>query len=97
VSKIANIYQAEILRAVLGPNSHAGKVADPTRLRQIAEHLADSELAQSALQAKGYGRGGRTFVELTREIPNYTPGMLSRMFAPRTPTHYPIPAQGYRP
>jgi len=89
---IVDIYRAEILRAVLGPHAHAAKVDNPERLRQIAEHLADSELAQSALQAKGYGRGGRTFLELTREVPNYTPGMLARMFAPRTPAHYPIPA-----
>jgi hypothetical protein len=92
VSKIADIYRAEILRAVLGLHAHAAKVDNPERLRQIAEHLADSELAQSALQAKGYGRGGCTFLELTREVPSYTPGMLVRMFAPRTPTSYPIPA-----
>jgi hypothetical protein len=89
---IADIYANEIVRAVLGSRAHAGKVDNPTRVRQIAEHLADSELAQSALQAKGYGRGSRTFLELTREVPNYTPGMLVRMFAPRTPASYPIPA-----
>lgn len=89
---IADIYVAELLRAVFGPGSHSSKVDNPTRLRQIAEHLADSELAQSALQAKGYGRGSCTFLELTREVPNYTPGMLVRMFAPRTPASYPIPA-----
>lgn len=89
---IADIYANEIVRAVLGSHAHAGKVDNPARVRQIAEHLADSELAQSALQAKGYGRGGRTFLELTREVPNYTPGMLARMFAPRTPAHYPTPA-----
>jgi len=89
MSKITNIYQAEILRAVLGPNAHIGKVANPTRLREIAEHLADSELAQSALQAKGYGRGSRSFLELTREVPNNVRNMIKSLFAPRTPVSYP--------
>jgi len=89
MSNIANIYQAEILRAVLGPNAHAGKIADPARLRQIAEHLADSELAQSALQAKGYGRGAKSFLDLTREVPNNVRNMIKSLFAPRTPVSYP--------
>lgn len=89
MSKIADIYANEIVRAVLGSHAHAGKVDNPERVRQIAEHLADSELAQSALQAKGYGRNSESFLALTREIPNYTPGMLARMFAPRTLVGYP--------
>lgn len=97
MKRIADIYQAEILRAVLGSHAHAGKVDNPERLRKIAEHLADSELAQSALQAKGYGRGSQSFLDLTREIPNYTPAMLNRLFAPRTPTYHPIPAHHRKP
>lgn len=90
-NKIADIYANEIVRAVLGPRAHAGKVDNPERVRQIAEHLADSELAQSALQAKGYGRRGESFLALTRDIPNYSPGALARLFAPRTLVGYPVP------
>jgi len=91
MSGIVDIYRAEILRAVLGPRYSELKVHDAAHLNRIAGILTDAEAAKEALQAKGYGRGGRTFVELTREIPSYTPGMLTRLFAPRTLVGYPVP------
>jgi len=92
MKSIADIYSDLILRAVLGRHAHAAKVDDPERLRRIAEHLADSEAAQAALQAKGYGRDAGSFLQLAAEVPNYAPNVLKRMFAPRTPVCYPNPA-----
>jgi len=86
---VANIYRAAILRAVFGPAASELKVHDMTRLNQFAEHLADCEAARSAMHAKGYGRGVSSFVEVVRQVPDNTPSMLKRMFAPRTPVCYP--------
>ena len=92
----ANNYRAAILRAVLGPNVSELKVHDIARLNQFAEHLADCESARSAMHAKGYGRGASSFVEVVREVPDNSPTMLKRMFAPRTPVCYPTPRQAAR-
>lgn len=88
MSSIARIYRAEIMRAVLGPKASELKAHDIARLNQIAERLADSELAQSALQAKGYGRSGASFVELVREVPTNVRQILKGLFKPRTPVSY---------
>ena len=90
---ITDIYIGVILRAVMGPHANTAKVDNPERLRQIAAHLADSEAAQAALQAKGYGRGFVSFVQLAAEVPVYAKPALERMFAPRTPIHYPTAAR----
>lgn len=87
----ANIYRAAILRAVLGPRAIEAKVHDMARLNQFAEHLVDCERARSAMHAKGYGRGASSFVEVVREVPDNSPALLKRMFAPRTPVCYPMP------
>jgi len=94
---IADIYRAEILRAAFGPRYSELKAHDIAHLNRIAGILAEAEAAKEALQAKGYGRGGRTFIELTREVPDNSPALLAKMFAPRTPTHYPVPAQRRKP
>lgn len=48
----ADIYVAEIVRAVLGSQASQTKVADLARVRRIAEHLLQCEDAQAALRAK---------------------------------------------
>lgn len=79
----AKIYRVEILRAVLGPAAHTGKVHDMARLNQIAEHLANCEDAQSILRAKGHGSAGMTFVEVARDVPPNVRQVIKRLF--RTP------------
>lgn len=76
----ADIYRAEILRAVYGPTAHAAKVHDLHRLNQIAARLVDAEEAQSALRAKGHGATGMTLLEIVRELPNNARGMLRTLF-----------------
>ena len=89
----ANIYRAALLRAVLGPKAIETKVHDMARLNQFAEHLVDCERARSAMHAKGYGRGASLFIEVVRQVPDNSPAMLARMFAPRTLVHYPTAAR----
>jgi hypothetical protein len=84
-----DIYNKMVLRAVLGENPCEAKVANPALLRRIVDHLADSEAARAALQAKGYGRGGKSFLELAAEVPNNVHGMIKNLFAPRTLIAYP--------
>jgi hypothetical protein len=85
----AQIYRAEILRAVLGMRASELKAADLTRLNQIAEHLAHCEEAQTALRAKGYGCAGMTFTEVVRQVPDNSPGILKMIFRPahKPPAH----------
>jgi hypothetical protein len=91
MNNVAKIYRAAILRAVAGPMASDLKVHDIARLNQFAEHLVDCEHARSAMHAKGYGRGASSFVEVVRDIPDNSPALLKRMFAPRTPVCYPSP------
>lgn len=79
----ADIYRAEILRAVQGSRANPLKVADISRLNQIAEHLAQCEEAQTALRAKGYGCAGMSFLEVVREVPTNALGRLKSLFAPK--------------
>jgi len=65
----ADVYLAEILRAVLGDKANECKVADIERLNTIAAHLVDCEEAKAILRAKGCGTAGMTFVELARSLP----------------------------
>lgn len=88
----AKIYRAEILRAVLGPAAHTGKVHDMARLNQIAEHLANCEDAQSILRAKGHGSAGMTFVEVARDVPPNVRQVIKRLF--RTPHSESLSALG---
>lgn len=87
----ADIYSNVILRAVLGSRAHECKVADPARLRQIAEHLVECEDAKAALQAKGYGLSGMSFMELVRAVPENAYGRLRNLFRKHaaTPVSYP--------
>lgn len=78
-----DIYVAEMTRAVLGAKASEAKVADPVRLRRIAEHLVQCEDAQAALRAKGYGRSGMSFLEVAREVPTNALGRLKTLFAPK--------------
>jgi hypothetical protein len=90
MSNIANIYAAEILRAVHGPRASDLKVADPVRLQQIAARLAESEEAHGALRAKGYGHAGTTLMEVVREVPVDALGRIKGWFAPKaSATPYP--------
>jgi hypothetical protein len=79
----AQIYRAEILRAVLGPRASELKVDNPARLAQIAEHLVHCEQAQAALRAKGYGCAGMTFLEVAHEVPVNALGRIKGWFAPK--------------
>lgn len=90
---IADIYRAEILRAVLGPNASELKVADPARLAQIAARLAESEAAHGILRAKGYGGAVATLTDLVRDVPNDSPGILKKIFRP-APAANPYPSLG---
>lgn len=83
------IYRAEILRAVLGPAAHTGKVHDMARLNQIAEHLANCEDAQSILRAKGHGSAGMTFVEVARDVPANVKRMVDNLFKLPPVARYP--------
>jgi hypothetical protein len=76
----ADVYRAEILRAVLGDNANVCKVANIERLNQFAEHLVDCEDAKAILRAKGYGAAGMTFVELARSLPENVRGILREIF-----------------
>lgn len=78
----ADIYRAEILRAVFGERANEAKVHDPARLSRVVENLVDCEDAKSILRAKGYGRAGASFVELAREVPNNVRQMLKNLFRP---------------
>lgn len=78
-----DIYVAEIARAVLGSQASQAKIADPARLRRIAEHLVQCEDAQAALRAKGYGRSGMSFLEVVREVPTNALGRLKTLFTPK--------------
>ena len=77
-----DIYVAEMARAVLGGQVSQVKIADPARLRRIAEHLVQCEDAHAALRAKGYGRAGSTFLDLVREVAYKPRGILDRIFRP---------------
>jgi hypothetical protein len=83
MNSVARIYRAEILRAVLGDKANEAKVEHIARLNQIAEHLAHSEEAQTALRAKGYGRSGMSFLEVVREVPTNALGCLRTLFTPK--------------
>jgi hypothetical protein len=83
MNDIALRYRTEILRAVLGPRASELKADDLTRLNQIAEHLAQCEVAQAALRARGYGRAGMTFIEIVREVPTNALGRLKKLFEPK--------------
>jgi fructose 1,6-bisphosphatase len=76
----ADVYRAEILRAVLGDHANVCKVANIERLNQIAAHLVDCEDAKAILRAKGYGAAGMTFVELAKSLPENVRGMLRDLF-----------------
>jgi fructose 1,6-bisphosphatase len=76
----ADVYRAEILRAVLGERANESRVANIERLNQIAAHLVDCEDAKMILRAKGYGAAGQTFVELARSLPENVRGMLRELF-----------------
>jgi hypothetical protein len=93
VNATAQIYRAEILRAVLGPRASELKVSDPARLTQIVEHMANCEEAQAALRAKGYGLSGMTFIEIVREVPTNALGRLKSLFVSR-PAAQPYPDLG---
>jgi hypothetical protein len=76
----ADVYRAEILRAVMGENANTCKVANIARLNQIAAHLVDCEDAKAILRSKGYGAPGQTFVQLARSLPDNVRGMLRDLF-----------------
>ncbi|WP_306393383.1 hypothetical protein [Telluria beijingensis] len=80
MNDLAFKYRAEILRAVLGGNPHPAKAHNLTRLNQIAEHLAECEEAQTILRAKGHGRGGMSFVEVARSVPENVKQILRDLF-----------------
>jgi hypothetical protein len=86
----ADIYAAEIRRAVLGLNAGELKVDNPARLAQIAEHLALCEDAQTALRARGYGCAGMTLLEIVREVPVNALGRIKNWFD-RKPSSKPCP------
>lgn len=65
----ADIYRAEILRAVLGPAANELRADDIARLNTYAERLADSEAALAAMQARGYGRGAASLTEAVSQVP----------------------------
>lgn len=92
---IADIYRAEIVRAVFGPGAHAAQIADPTRLAQIAEHLAGCEEAQAIIRAKGHGHAGMSFVELARSLPDHAIGKIKRLFRPADPKPVMVTEHGY--
>jgi fructose 1,6-bisphosphatase len=79
----ADVYRAEILRAVMGDHANVCKVANIERLNQIAAHLVDCEDAKAILRAKGYGAAGMTFVELAKSLPENVRGILREIFKSR--------------
>ena len=91
----ADVYRAEILRAVLGDKANTCKVANVERLNQIAAHLVDCEDAKSILRAKGYGAAGMTFVELARSLPENVRGMLRQFFSATRRQAFENPAARY--
>jgi hypothetical protein len=91
----ADIYRAEILRAVLGPRYSELKVDNPARLRQIAERLADSESVQEAIRALGYGCSGMSFTEMVATVPGNAYGRLRRLFSKPAPKPVPQMADSY--
>ena len=80
MNDLAFKYRAEILRAVLGGSPHPNRAQNLTRLNQIAEHLAECEEAQTILRAKGHGRGGMSFVEIARSVPENVKQILRDIF-----------------
>jgi hypothetical protein len=76
----ADVYRAEILRAVLGDKANDCKVVDIERLNTIAAHLVDCEDAKAILRAKGYGTADMTFVELAKSMPENVRGILRDLF-----------------
>ena len=76
----ADVYRAEILRAVMGEHANDCKVANIERLNQITEYLVDCEDAKAILRAKGYGAAGMTFVELACSLPENVRGILRDLF-----------------
>jgi hypothetical protein len=76
----ADIYRAEILRAVLGDKANECKVVDMARLNTITAHLVDCEDAKAILRTKGYGTAGMTFVELAKSMPENVRGILRDLF-----------------
>lgn len=87
MNSTADIYTAEILRAVLGKGAGDMKVEDPARLAQIADHLAECEEAKRILRAKGYGFAGASVADVARSVPDNVKAILKSIFRPRA--HYP--------
>jgi hypothetical protein len=74
------IYRDEIIRAVLGDRAHEGKVANMTRLTQIAERLAECESAQDILRKKGHGQAGTSIVDVAKAVPENAKQVLQNPF-----------------
>lgn len=74
------IYRDEIIRAVLGDRAHEGRVANPTRPTQIAEHLAECEAAHDILRKKGHGQAGTSIVDVAKTAPENPKQLLHNLF-----------------
>lgn len=97
MNDIAFKYRAEILRAVLGGNPNPTKAHNLTRLNQIAEHLAECEEAQTILRAKGHGRGGMSFVEIARSVPENVKQILRDLFKSKPAPPVPDLSEAHEP
>lgn len=67
---IQQTYRHQMVRAVLGEvPAECARVASPTEVNRLAQHLADCEEACAILRAKGWGKPGVSFIDVAKAVP----------------------------